>query len=192
MKKQRSLSHSIISVGVVTVIILMVPFVAMQFTDEVQWSLLDFATMGTLIFSIGIAYRLIIRSSPNFAYQIASTLAFGAVFLMVWANLAVGLIGSGANLANVLYMVVPGVAIVGAFLSNSNPGKMERSMYATVIALAVVTLIALLTKSSEYRSSPTTEILAISGFFFLLFIAAALIFRLATKQSDREPEKSNV
>ena len=111
MKKQRSFSHAIIGVALVTVLILIIPLVAMQFTDEVKWSSFDFLVMGTLIFCIGVAFKLITRSSTNVAYQIASGIAFGTAFLMVWANLAVGLIGSGPNPGNLIYMVVPVMAI---------------------------------------------------------------------------------
>jgi len=191
MKKQEKFYLSIIYVALVTVLILMVPLVAMQFTDEVKWNAPDFIVMGALIFSTGMGFILITRSSPNVAYWIAAALTFATAFLMVWANLAVGLIGSGPNLGNLIYMLVPAAAIFGTFLSNFNPSGMERTMYVTTLLLVVVTLVAFLANMDEYPSSSATDILAVSGFFAMLFIVSGLIFRFAAQQGRRESGKSN-
>jgi hypothetical protein len=192
MKKQQNFSQSIIAVALVTVLILIIPLVAMQFTDEVKWDAPDFVVMGALIFSTGMGFVLITRSSPNVAYRIASGLTFGAAFLMIWANLAVGLIGSGPNLSNMMYMAVPAAAILGTFLSKFNAAAMERTMYATTVLLVIVTIIAFLANMDEYPGSSAIEILAVSGFFAALFIVSALIFRYASIQNDQEAKKSNV
>lgn len=142
MKKQEKFYRSIIAVALVTALILMIPLVAMQFTDEVKWNAPDFVVMGALIFSTGMGFILITRSSPNVTYNIAAALTFATAFLMVWANLAVGLIGSGPNPGNLMYMAVPAAAMIGTFLSDFNPTGMERTMYATTLLLVIVTLIA--------------------------------------------------
>jgi|SRR5688572_21086457 len=191
MKKQGNFSHSVIGVVLVTVLILMIPLVAMQFTDEVKWGLADFIIMGALIFSTGMGFILITRSSPNIAYKIAAALTFATAFLMVWANLAVGLIGSGPNPGNLMYMAVPAVAIVGTFLSNFNPNGMERTMYVTTFILVLVTLIAFFANMDEYPSSSAKDILTVSGFFAMLFMVSGLIFRLAAHHGRQESEKSN-
>jgi hypothetical protein len=191
MSKQEKFSRSVIGIALVTILILMIPLVAMQFTDEVKWSPVDFIIMGALIFSTGMGFILITRSSPNAAYKIAAALTFATAFLMVWANLAVGLIGSGPNPGNLMYMAVPAVAIVGTFLSNFNPGGMERTMYFTTFILVLVTLIAFLANMDEYPSSSAKDILAVSGFFAMLFIVSGLIFRLAAHHGRQKSEKSN-
>jgi heme/copper-type cytochrome/quinol oxidase subunit 4 len=190
MKKQEKFYRSIIAVALVTVLILMIPLVAMQFTDEVKWNAPDFVVMGALIFSTGMGFILITRGSPNVAYRIAAALTFATAFLMIWANLAVGLIGSGPNPGNLMYMAVPAAAILGAFLSNLNPSGMERTMYVTTVLLVIVTLIAFLANMDEYPSSSPTDILAVSGFFAMLFIVSGLIFRFAAQQGRQESEKS--
>ena len=94
MKKQISLSQSIFWVALITALILSIPLVAMQFTNEVDWSLPDFIIMGALIFGTGFSYVLLTRSSSNIMYRAAVALAIGSTFLLIWVNLAVGLIGS--------------------------------------------------------------------------------------------------
>jgi hypothetical protein len=46
--------RSAIGVALVTAFILMLPLLAMQFTDEVVWDLTDFAVAGALLFSAGL------------------------------------------------------------------------------------------------------------------------------------------
>ncbi|GGI23503.1 hypothetical protein [Pedobacter mendelii] len=47
---------------IVTVIILSIPLIAMQFTNEVNWTLIDFAAAGGLLLSTGLAIELVIRN----------------------------------------------------------------------------------------------------------------------------------
>ncbi len=80
MKKQSNLSRSLTTVTAVTLTILMIPFVAMQFTREVNWSVADFIVMGALIFGTGVSYVLLNRLSPNWVYRIAIIVALGSIF----------------------------------------------------------------------------------------------------------------
>ena len=77
-------------VAIVTFIILCVPFIAMQFTHEVNWDKNDFIIMGALLFSMGSLFVLISRKMPRKRLLIGSI--FIAIFLCIWAELAVGLV----------------------------------------------------------------------------------------------------
>ena len=183
MKKQAKLYPSLIAVAVVTLLLLSVPLVAMQFTPEVSWGLFDFIIMGALISGTGIAYVLLSRQAPGIIYRIAMAAALGTTFLMIWANLAVGLIGSGPNAGNLMYGVVVFVAIIGVILSRFKPAGMERAMYSAVIALGLLTAVALLTGMQHYPGSSATEIIGVSGFFAGLYLVTGSLFRYAAKQS---------
>src|SRR4051812_20723011 len=104
MEKQKNLSRSIYWVALVTAAILSIPLLAMLFTNEVNWNVLDFIIMGILIFCTGFSYVLLTRYSPNIIQRAAVALAIGSTFLLIWVNLAVGLIGSGPNAANLMYI----------------------------------------------------------------------------------------
>src|SRR6478736_3444461 len=110
MEKQTKLYRSILAVALATLLILMVPLVTMQFTEDVVWSAADFITAGTLLFSTGLAFVLALGLRSNIAYRAAMILAIGATFFMIWANLAVGLIGSGPNPANLMYIAIVAIA----------------------------------------------------------------------------------
>ena len=95
MKTQQHLQNkNIIRIALVTVFILLIPLIAMQFTDEVVWSLADFVVMGALLFSTGLAYEFLVRKTRNTTYRVAVGVAVVVVFLLVWAELAVGIFGT--------------------------------------------------------------------------------------------------
>lgn len=183
MKKQRSIYSSLIGLACVTICILLIPFIAMQFTNEVNWSLADFLIMGALIFGTGISFTWLIKRSSGLIYRIAIGIAVFSTFLMIWANLAVGLIGSGPNTGNLLYMAVVLVVIVGALLAQFKASGMERAMYATVLALVVLSVIALLTGMQHYSGNSTIEIVGVSSFFAGLFLTSAVLFHYAAKKA---------
>lgn len=175
--KQKSLTHAVIWVAAITVIALSIPLVAMQFTNEVNWSITDYIFMGVLIFGTGLFYVLLTRSSENIIHRIAVALAILSTFLLVWINLAVGLIGSGPNAANLMYIAVVATVVTGAFFARFNSKKMERLMFTAAFMLVLIATIQLLAKMYMYDGSSVTEIVAINAFFAVLFIISALLFR---------------
>ncbi|MCC2589607.1 hypothetical protein [Chryseobacterium sp. MFBS3-17] len=74
--------------------VLAVPFVAMQFTDEVQWTGVDFLVMGTLLFITALTITGVwkqVQVPGKRFFFIALVLM---VFLLIWAELAVGIFGT--------------------------------------------------------------------------------------------------
>ena len=72
-----------------TCVLLLVPLVAMQFTDEVRWGPMDFVFMGLLAFGACSAFIIGARRLPH-RYWFAAAAICSAVFLLAWAELAVG------------------------------------------------------------------------------------------------------
>lgn len=186
MKKQKTLQQSTLIVGLITLLLLSVPLVAMQFTDEVNWSPFDFVIMGLLLFGTGFIYMLILRYSPGFLYSVGATVAIGTTFLMIWANLAVGLIGDGPNPGNLMYFGVLATIIAGTALSHLTSKGMARTMYATAGALVLHTGIALLSGMQDYPHSSLESIVGVNAFFATLFAVAGLLFQYA------EPRRQEV
>ena len=77
--------------AIIVAIILMIPLVAMQFTDEVNWTLLDFVTAGSLLFGSALVYELATRKMINTKYRLAVGVAVTAALLYLWVELAVGI-----------------------------------------------------------------------------------------------------
>ena len=75
-------------------VLLLVPLIAMQFTDEVNWTLSDFVAAGVLLLGTGLMCELVMRKVKKIKYRIAICVALLAVLLLIWLELAVGIFGS--------------------------------------------------------------------------------------------------
>jgi hypothetical protein len=93
MRKMIPGNH-IIRILLVTALILLVPLVAMQLSDEVAWDLTDFIIIGCLLIGTGLIYELIAKKVSSVKYRAAIALALLAALLLVWAELAVGVFGT--------------------------------------------------------------------------------------------------
>jgi len=162
------------------VLILLLPWVAMQFTDEVAWDLADFAVFGALLLGVGVTYELAARMTGNTAYRAAVGVALAAAFLLVWVNGAVGIIGSEDNNANLMYGGVLAVGVIGAIIARFRPHGMVRALFAMALAQAVVAVIALIAGPGSPGSGPL-EIVGLNGLFIVLFVGSALLFRHAAR-----------
>ena len=76
--------------GALTVAILLVPLIAMQFTSEVNWRLSDFIIMGILIFGFGSLFIMTARRVDRESRLLVG-LAILAAFMYIWTELAVGI-----------------------------------------------------------------------------------------------------
>lgn len=74
--------------------ILLVPLIAMQFTNEVNWTVFDFAVAGTLLIGTGFLIDLILRKLKKDTSRVMVLAGVLIVFLIVWMELAVGVFGS--------------------------------------------------------------------------------------------------
>lgn len=122
--------------------LLLLPAVAMQFTDEVQWDAFDFLVMGGMLLAVCLAFEIAVRLARNNAYLVASAIAVGASFLTAWANLAVGIIGSEDNPVNDIFFGVIAVAFIGAVVSRLRPRGLAWAMVATAVAQVAACLYA--------------------------------------------------
>ena len=168
---------NIIRIALVTACILLVPLVAMQFTEEVNWDLFDFAFMGTLLFGTGLAYELVARKAGAIAYRAAVGVALAAALLLVWVNGAVGIIGNGP--VNLMYFGVLAVLVIGAAVARLEPQGMARALFATALAQALVPVIALVIWKPDFPPG-VLQVFGLNAFFVMLFVGSALLFRRAS------------
>ncbi|MDA8948143.1 hypothetical protein N9H57_03290 [Flavobacteriaceae bacterium] len=76
------------------VLLLPIPFIGMQFSNEVHWSLFDFILMGLLLLALGFGIHLIIKKTNRLNQKIILITLTILLFLFIWAELAVGIVGS--------------------------------------------------------------------------------------------------
>ena len=75
-------------------VLLCIPLVAMQFTNEVNWTLSDFVIAGGLLLGTGLLIETVARNIKDKKIRIGITVVILIVLVLVWAELAVGIFGT--------------------------------------------------------------------------------------------------
>jgi hypothetical protein len=162
-------------------LILLLPFLAMAFTDQVAWDGTDFALMGAILFGACGAYELASRMTAPSAYRTAVAVAIVTALFLVWMNLAVGVIGSEDDPANLMYGGVIAILSVGSLAVRFRPSGMARVLGATALAQATAGAIALIAGWGSYGANWPRVIVVLSAGFAGLWLAAAWLFRKAAR-----------
>ena len=145
-------------------------------TDGVNWGPMDFAIVGVLVLGAGLLFEYASARAGTAAHRAAVGIAVAAGLFLVWVNLAVGMIGDEGNAANLMYVLVLAVALIGTSIARFEPREASIVMFATAGAQALVALIALVTGlGPELRAD---------AFFVAAWIASGLLFRQAAGQPD--------
>ena len=79
---------------ITVVIILLIPLIAMKFTDDVDWGLFDFIIMGILLLGTGLMIELVLRKVKEVRYRIVVVAILLILLFLIWAELAVGIFGT--------------------------------------------------------------------------------------------------
>lgn len=163
--------------------LLLLPLIAMQFTPEVNWTVEDFVVWGIMLGTVGGLFELAVRLSPLPSYRAGFGLALLGAFLLVWANLAVGIVGSELNPLNQLFFAALLVGIVGAGVARMKAAGMSVAMLTTAIAIVVAFVIAEARPTDEPWVHLMAEAIG-TGIFVLLFVGSAALFRRAAHSSS--------
>lgn len=138
-------------------LLLCAPLVAMQFTNEVDWDETDFIVAGIIIGGIGLMAEFLVRISRDGFYRAGAACALAAVFLTVWSNLAVGIIGSEDNMYNVWYFGLVLLAILGAAIVKFKAAGMAA---VALMAIAIMAVLGFAADETPARVWPQTAFLA--------------------------------
>ena len=75
-------------------LLLIIPLIAMQLTDEVEWSLFDFIIMGTLLLITSLMGEIIFKKVKKYKHRVILYVVVAIIFFLIWAELAVGIFGT--------------------------------------------------------------------------------------------------
>ncbi|HYD98317.1 MAG TPA: hypothetical protein VEH84_02945 [Alphaproteobacteria bacterium] len=154
--------------------LLLLPLAGMQVSAEVAWGPGDFVLAAALIGGVGLAFELAARAAPNRTYLAAVAVALATAFILVWANLAVGIVGAEDNPANRMYGGVLAVGAAGAAIARFRPRGMALALIATAAAQVLVAVIALMAGLGS-AGAPTAA-------FAALWLASAWLFHRAARE----------
>lgn len=169
-----------------TALLLSIPLGRSLFVSGWDWDVRVFVLVGgvaTLLFSMGLAFQMVIRKLGTTVYRAAVGVALVTTFVLVWGNFVQA--ADDVNPAAMMYLSVPIVGIIGAAVARFRPDGMARALFVTALAQALVLAIAV------SRNPPVTSWTAPvwRGFggnavFFMLFVGSALLFRKAQREES--------
>ena len=84
----------LIAIVLTVAFLLLVPLIAMQFSNEVNWTLFDFVVAGSLLLGTGLMCELVLRTVKKRPYRLAICIVMLAICFLVWIELAVGIFGT--------------------------------------------------------------------------------------------------
>ncbi|NUQ18890.1 MAG: hypothetical protein HOP95_10650 [Sphingomonas sp.] len=167
------------------VALLAAPFVAMQLHAKgVDWSAGDFIFAGAIFALIGGLLEFAVWKIKSGWYRAGVAVALLGYLLVIWTNLAVGIVGSEDNPANQLFFLALLIGIAGACIGRFRAKGMAWSMLATGVSLLVVFAIAVLPPTDDPFVHHGVEFAGTSIFAALLLGSAWLFRRAAAAQSS--------
>ena len=155
-------------------VLLALPGVAMQFSDEVNWTAGDFVFAAIMFGTIGGLLELAARASVSLAFRVGSAVAVATGFLTIWISLAVGIVGAEDNPQNIVYFGIVGMAICVAVAALGDPRSLARGMHATAAFQGLICLVHVI--DGIYPA------VMIDGFFTMTWITAGALFARAAKE----------
>jgi hypothetical protein len=129
-----------------------------------------------------VSFELAARTSENLSYRAAVGIAVVTAFILVWMNLAVGIIGSEEDPANLIYGGVLAVGIVGALTSRLRAHGMARTLTVMALAQSAAGAFAIVAGLGSTGANRPATTVFLTGFFAALWLASAWSFRRAARE----------
>lgn len=98
-------------------------------------------------------------------------------------NGAVGIIGDGP--VNLMYVGVPAIGVIGAFIVSLEPRGMARALFVMALAQMLVPVIALVIWNPPFNPG-VLPVFVLNGIFAGLWLTSAGLFRRATPRAQVE------
>ncbi len=176
--------NKIIRALLISTALLIVPITAPFFVDGWLWTGFDYIFAWVLFSLVSLAITFVIKSEKATLYKLAASLAVVTIFLLVWINAAVGLIGDGdLDSPNALYFGVLAVGFILAVISRFKPQGMSRALLTMALAQFLVPVIVLLIWPPPVISwAPgVVQVFCLNAVFVLLWVTSAILFRRASR-----------
>lgn len=187
MNTNNKFLKSTLVVAAVTIVLLMAPFITMQLSNEVDWNLFDFIVAGFLLFGTGFTFVLLTIKANNLTYKAGIAVGLFAGLFLIWANLAVGIIGSEDNPINVVYFGVIFLGAIGATIARFRPRGLSTTLFAMAILMGLIYVVLLsygLIQGLDLTFTDVASLFAIHGLFITLFTISAILLRRTANNSS--------
>ena len=147
------------------------------------WTAADFIAATAMFAIVGGTFELAVRASGNRAYRGGAAVALATAFLLVWINLAVGIIGDENNPLNLIFFGVIAAAIVGSIVARFQADGMGRAMAIAGIIQAVIGVGVFALNIGAADPPGATGLLVLIELFAATWFLSAWLFRKAARAS---------
>lgn len=148
---------------------------------QLNWGVGDFIFVAVIFFGGLSAFRFVSGRGQGRMFHAAVALSLVTALSMIWITLAVGIIGSEDNQANIMYVGVLGIGLLGSLIARFRATGMSRTMLAVTIAQLVVTVVAVTVWKPETEEHVFSTFI-LNLFYVMLFLSSALLFHRARRQ----------
>lgn len=147
------------------------------------WSAADFIVAGAMFAIVGGSFELAVRASGDLSYRIGAAVALATAFLLVWINLAVGIIGSEDNPLNLIFFAIIAIAMGGSLAARFRACGMARAMTVAAAVQGIVGIAVFVLDLGANEAPGATGLLLLIELFALLWLVSAWLFRRAARGS---------
>jgi hypothetical protein len=130
---------------------------------------------------VGGSFELAVRTSGSIYYRLGAAVALATAFLLVWINLAVGIIGSEDNPLNLLFFGVIAVALGGSVAARFRAAGMALAMTIAAAMQALIGLAVFVLGLSASEPPGAGGVLVLIEVFALPWLLSAWFFRTAAR-----------
>jgi hypothetical protein len=156
--------------------LLMIPWLA-----HWPWSAADFVVAGAMFAIVGGAFELAVRASGDLSYRLACAVALATAFLLVWINLAVGIIGNENNPLNLIFFGVIAIALTGSVAARFRSAGLARAMTLAAALQALIGIAVFVFDVGASEPPGALGLLLLIEGFALLWLLSAWLFHRAAK-----------
>lgn len=146
-----------------------------------NWDHFDYLAAGALLSGVGGVIWLITRNASSLWHILAGTLAALGALLLIWIQLAVGLIGSGEHPINQALGLVLATGAIGAVLSRFRASGMRTTMLAVAGTQMTIGALGFILLTPDMFS----DVFLVTTFFAGIWTGSAFLFHLACRKEQR-------
>jgi len=149
------------------------------------WTLSDFLVAGAMFAVVGGSFELAVRASGNVSYRIGAATALATSFLLVWINLAVGIIGNEDNPLNLMFFGVIAAALVGSIAARFRAGGMAHTMAVAALLQGLIGIAVFVLDLGRGAPPGAVALLLLIEFFAATWLLSAWSFRKAAMEERK-------
>ena len=153
-------------------LMLTAPWFLMHFTGQGDWRPFDFVVFGVMLSAVCGGIELAMRLSNRWTYRVAAIMSVIGGFVMVWANLAVGIIGNEENPQNLMFYGLILLGLAGALVTRFDARGLSKTLRMMAAGQLGIFFIA---AALGWALLPIVTI-----FYCALWLSAAQLFKRST------------